>query len=159
YRNVDLSAGTGHGAGSGRHESLTLNFLIFSEPRLPVLGMGEVRLEAAYDSERNSMIQTTGGDPNNEMMMGGRFFPRRAYYNGGGAKQTSLQGSLNLQRVSEKATTIKLLKGVVPLTLLVEQVPVSLADDVLKAKGKKTTVGELEFTVDNVTKKAAGQFD
>ncbi len=161
WRNVDLNAiSPAHGAAPSRNESLTLNFAVFAEPRLPFLGMGEPRLEAAYDSERNSMIPKVNGDPNNDatMMLGGRF-GRRVYYNGGGYKQMSMQGSVTLQRVSEKATTIKLLRGVVPMTLLVEQRPVDLVDDVLKAKGKRTTVGELEFHIESAQKKPNAQFE
>lgn len=162
YRNVDLNTiNPAGGLAPGRHESLTLSFAVFAEPRLPFLGMGEPRIEAAYDSERNSLIPAGTGDPNNgEMMMwGGRGFGRRVYYNGGGYKQMSLQGSLNLQRVSEKATTIKLLRGVVPMTLLVDQQPVSLSDDILKAKGRKTAVGDLEFTIESARKTANSQVE
>lgn len=130
-----------------RHESLTLNVTLYAEPRLPFLSVGEPRIEAAYDSEKNSMIPKAMGNPGDEV--NGRMF--RRYY-GGGHKQMSMQTGMNLVRVSEKASSIKLIRGVVPCTLLVEQRPMSLSDDILKAKGKKVTIGELEFTIEDVTK-------
>jgi hypothetical protein len=150
FRNIDLGT---------INPRAPANLALFAEPRLPFLGMGEVRIEAAYDSERNSMIPR---EPINENMMdggmwGGGMRIGRRYYNGG-YKQTSMQVGMNLTRMSEKASTIKLLKGVVPVTLLVEQKPITLADPFLSAKGKKTTAGEIEFTIETVQKMPNNQF-
>jgi hypothetical protein len=162
YRNIELSAfNPKAGAASARSESLTFNIALFSEPRLPFLGIGEIRLDVAYDSERNSMIPKNVNDPNGEMMggpWGGGFRMGRRYY-GGGYKQMSIQSGFQIERISEKASTIKLIKGVAPVTLLVEQKPVMLTDDIMKAKGKKTTVGELEFNIESVTKKPNDQYE
>jgi hypothetical protein len=149
-RSVDLNtSGT-----PSRNESLTLNLTLFAEPRLPFLSVGEPRLEAAYDSEKNSMIPRPVVNPGDEL--GGRVF--RSRYYGGGHKQMSMQAGMNLVRVSEKAGAIKYIRGVVPCTLLVEQRPMTLSDDILKAKGKKQTVGELEFHIEDVQKQANGQY-
>lgn len=157
YRNVDLTfANPAAGASpSARNESLTLNVNLFAEPRLPFLGMGDVRLEVAYDNERNSMIPPSQIDPSNEF--GGRVI-RRSYYNGG-YKQVSMQGSISLTRLSEKATVLKHVKGVIPVTLLVEQKPVTLADNILKVKNKKTQVGDIEFTIESVLSKGNSQYE
>lgn len=158
FKNVDLTAPESRLA-AARQESLTFNFMVHAEPRLPFLHMGDVRLEAAYDNEKNSLIPKQPLDPNDPAMMGpnGMFVSRR-YYNG--YKQGSMQGSFRLERLSEKGTIIKELRGLVPVTLLVEQKPVDLAaDDLLNTKNKKTTVGELDFTLDSVTKKPNGVFD
>jgi len=84
-------------------------------------------------------------------------FIGRRYY-GGGYKQMYMQASLQLHRVSEKATTIKLIRGVVPVTLLVEQKPVDIVDDFLKGKGKKKQIGDLEFSVEDVKKDPNNQY-
>jgi hypothetical protein len=159
YRNIDLSSGVAPGSASARSESLTLNLTLFAEPRLPFLGMGEVRIDAAYDSERNSMIPPNQNPNHYEEFnpWGGGMRLGRRYY-GGGYKQMSMQTGLSLTRISEKATTIKVIRGVVPVTILVEQKPVDLVDDFLKAKGKKTTVGELEFNIENVQKQPNNQY-
>ncbi|MFO0879994.1 MAG: hypothetical protein U0840_21830 [Gemmataceae bacterium] len=157
YRNIDLS---NHNAGSGappRQETLTLNVTLFAEPRLPFLGLGEPRVDAAYDSEKNSLLVPVNVVDGNENapFAGGRI--GRRYYNGG-YKQMSLQASLALQRISEKATSIKLIRGVLPVTVLVEQKPIDLSTDILNAKGKKMTVGDLEFNIESVQKMPNNQF-
>jgi hypothetical protein len=156
YRNVDLSAA----GAANRHETLTFNFTLFAEPRLPFLGQqGDLRVEAAYDSERNSMLMPSSTDPNHfEGGPWGGVRVSRRYYNGG-YKQMQLGVALQLNRVSEKATSLKLLKGVVPVSLLVETKPIILADKVLSAKGKKTTVGDIEFHIENVQKQANNRIE
>jgi hypothetical protein len=158
YRNVELSTINPRApAAPPRQESLTFNIALFAEPRLPFLGAGEVRLEVAYDSERNSLIPRDASGDMMEGLGGGMRFARTRYY-GGGHKQMSMQVGFNLNRVSEKATTIKVLKGVVPVTLLVEQKPIIVADNFLSSKGKKTLAGDVEFNIENVQKMANNQF-
>lgn len=152
YRNIDLNNVPPAGGAVNRTETLTLNFSLFAEPRLAFLGMGEVRLEAAYDSERNSMLPAAATSP--EMMWGGI---SRRHYNGG-YKQQHLSVGVQLSRVSEKASDLRLLRGVVPVTLLVETRPIVLAEKVFDAKGKKVNVGDLEFHLENVQKMANNQY-
>jgi hypothetical protein len=135
-----------------RSEQLTLSLTLFAEPRLPILKLGEVRLDAAYDSEKNSMLVPP--DP-----PGGPFAGRgiaRSYYYGGG-KQLSAQTQVQLARPSAKATSVKLLRGVIPVTLLVEQKPLLVTDKLMSAKGKKVVVGDAEFNFGDVKKLANGQ--
>jgi hypothetical protein len=146
YRTIDLESGT-----SSRSESLHLNLALFSEPRLPLLSVGAARLDVAYDSERNSMIPKDREDG----LVRGR--SRRFY--GSAYKRMSMHVSLSLNRVSEKATTLRLIRGVVPVTLLVEQKPVELSDDALKAKGKKVTVGDLDFHIEGVEKQGNDEYE
>jgi len=160
YRNIDLSTTNSAISAEGRSDSLTFNFQVFAEPRLPFLTMGEVRIDAAYDSEKNSMLVPVideSHNPNNPWG-GGRWGGRR-YYGGGGNKQMSMQASVPLQRTSQKATALKELRGVLPVSLLVEQKPMPIAEKILTAKGKKTTIGDLEFHVETVTKKPNNVID
>jgi len=147
YRNVDLSTTNPDGPTGGRSENLTFTFTIFAEPRLPFMSMGEVRVESAYDDLRNSMVlRSPPNDPNG---MWGRMGVR---YYGGNYKQMSMQATINLERRSEKATTLKRLKGVIPMTVLVQQKPITVADKILSAKGTKKKIGDLEFNVQDVKK-------
>ena len=158
HRNIDLSTSNAATSAEGRSDSLTFNFQIFAEPRLPFLNMGEVRIEAAYDSEKNSMLVPVidEANPNNFNGMG---WGGRRYYGGGGNKQMSMQASVSLQRTSQKATTLKELRGVLPVSLLVEQKPMPIAEKILTAKGKKSNIGDLEFTIETVTKKPNNLFE
>jgi hypothetical protein len=139
-------------------ETLAFSFMVCSEPRLPLLGMGQVKIDAAYDTEKNSMIPPTnnGLDPTDfrvAMGMKGRWMTRY----GGGNRTCQMQTDLNLVRPSVKATAIKVLRGSIPVTLLVEQKPVVLADDILKAKGKKVNVGTTMFAFEDASELPAGK--
>ena len=148
YKNVDLTQ-IGHG-NNARSESLTLSFAIQSEPKLPLLGIGQPRVTEAFDSEKNSILVPS--DPNqyvDEMGIGrgGRFYPRY----GNGNRMWYQQTQINLARVSEKATSVKVIRGALPVTLLSEQKAHVIAEKVLEAKGKKAVVGTTSLVVEEVT--------
>jgi hypothetical protein len=146
YKHVDLTQ-TGRGA-VNRSESLTFMFSVQSEPRLPILGIGEARLSAAFDSEKNSMLIPSNPNELNEWDgRRGRYTARYGNGNRGWYQQSQVQ----LNRVSEKASTLKVLRGSVPLTLLSEQVPHVVADNILKGKGKKETIGTTTIIIEEVT--------
>src|SRR5262249_23610488 len=157
YRNVELALVNPRGAAPAtRPESLTLSLTLFAEPRLPSMHLGHVRVEAAYDNENHSLLpRRSSPDP-----FGGPFpgMVRRSYLYGGGNKQINMQTSLNLHRGSSRATSVKLLRGVVPVTVLVEQKPVVLAEKILKGKGKKKTIDDVSFTILDVTKVGNNQY-
>jgi hypothetical protein len=159
HRNIDLSTSNAAMSAEGRSDSLTFNFQVFAEPRLPFLTMGEVRIEAAYDSEKNSMLVPAIDEGNLNNFNNMRFGGGRRYYGGGGNKQMTMQASVSLQRTSQKATTLKELRGVLPVSLLVEQKPMPIAEKILTAKGKKSTIGDLEFHIETVTKKPNNLFE
>jgi hypothetical protein len=136
-RTVDLDATT------ARTESLTFNFQVFAEPRLGFAHAEPVRLKAAYDDLRHSLLV------------------RRAPFEAHAGATPTLTGmlhslnmtaSVELQRPSSKATRMTLLRGVIPVSLLVEQKEVALAEKILEAKGKKMTLDDIEFHIKQVTK-------
>jgi hypothetical protein len=131
-------------------ESLVLSFQVWSEPRLPMLGVGAVKLDAAYDSEKNSMLPGPGTPAEmTDFRFGGpaRWISRY----GNGNRSLQMQTEVNLSRPSVKASSIKVLRASLPVTLLVEQKPVVLAEQVLRAKGRKVTVGSTTFHFEDVS--------
>jgi hypothetical protein len=144
-KTVELSTLPNTGGGAQRSESLTFTFSIFSEPKLPLMGVGEPRVTVALDNENRSMLPVQG---NNDAMGGpfgrriGGFYGYRSYFQ---------QTSLNLRRPAETSKSVKLLKGTVALTLLADQKPMVVTDNILKAKGKKDTVGKTTFDIQDVT--------
>ncbi len=146
YKTVDLTQG--NPGAVNRNEQLTFMFSIQSEPRLPILGVGETRLTEAFDSEKNSMLIPS--NPNDPNQWNGRGGPYIARY-GNGNRSCYQQAQVQLNRVSEKAGTLKVLRGTLPVTLLSEQIPQVVAENVLKGKGKKATIGTTSITVDDVT--------
>jgi hypothetical protein len=145
-------------APAAAEESLALTFAIYSEPRVPLLGVGEIKLDAAYDTEKNSMLPPAVNageffDPRFGVMRG-RFVARY----GNGNRTYFMQSQLNLTRPSLKAAAIKVLRGSVPVTLLAEQKPVVLTDKILSAKGKKVTAGTTTFHFEDVTETPGKQY-
>ena len=151
-RSIDFSTLPKVPNGVRRSDSLTFTFSICSEPKLPLLGVGEPRLEAAYDDEHNSMIPPHTG-------AGGFGRANRvvARY-GNGFRSFSHQMQVGLARPSEKATAVKLLKGSVPVTLLVSEKPEVVTDKILEAKGKKFSTGGATFAIEEVAATAANQY-
>jgi hypothetical protein len=139
-------------------ETLTLNFSIFSEPRLPLLGVGEIKLDAAYDTEKNSMLPAAGNPDNYFDPRFGIMRTRFTARYGNGNRTFQMHSQFNLFRPSLKATGIKLIRGSVPVTLLSEQKPVVIADKVLTAKGKTVTVGTTTFRIEDVRETPGKQF-
>jgi hypothetical protein len=151
YRNLDFGLIGKGGAAASRNESLTLVFSVFAEPRLPLLGMGEVRLDAAYDTEKNSMlVPTGGGEEGFDPRMGGMWRGRWISRYGMGNRMMSMQTQVNLARPSEKATGVKVIRGRVPVTLLAEQKPMVIADNILKAKGTRKKIDATSFHIEDV---------
>lgn len=144
-RNIDLSIVNRNTGPGQRNESLVFSFTIFVEPRLAILGMGDVKLTSAYDNENNSLLPGHGPQDPDSMpwQMGIRRWSSGRY----GNRSNSLQTSVALRRVSEKASSIKVLRGSVPINLLAEQKPVVIADKVLAARGKKVQVGSTSILV------------
>jgi hypothetical protein len=132
-----------------RNETLTFHFTIHSEPKLPLLGVGEIRLDAAYDNERNSLIPARNDpNPHDEMPLGAKGV---RWSSGRYSQRTySMQTSLTLNRSSDKASSIKVLRGAIPVMLLTEQKPIVVADPILKGKGTTKTIDGMTISIQGV---------
>jgi hypothetical protein len=153
YRNTDFGLVGNAASAPQRNETLTLIFQVFSEPRIPLLGVGEARLQAAYDNDKNSMLAPVNNAGNEAMIWGGGAFMGHRVISryGNGNRSYMQQTQLQLHRRSERATKVKVVRGELPVTLLVEQKPVVVADNILKAKGTKHTAGTTTFHFDDIT--------
>ncbi len=125
-------------------ESMYFSFNIMTEPKLPILGLGEVKLLEARDELGNSMVLTRNGAGNFE------FGGRRYYRYGGGYRQYQHNAQAYLTWPVKAARQVRLLKGVVPVTVLAEQRPAIVIDKVLTAKGKKFKAGTIEIDIEDV---------
>ncbi len=155
-RTVDFSSFPRDNPEVARWNELMFAFTVHAEPRLPLLSLGEPRLSAAYDNENNSMIPPAGADkkePPNPQLFGYR--PNRAYY--GGNRTLTLTNQIELVRPSPKSTALKLLRGSVPVTILVEQKPEVVSDQLATAKGKKLRVGTTTFVIEDLSETPAKQ--
>lgn len=143
FRNIDLNQGAG--TTNRRTDSLTLGMNIGTEPRLPLLGVGEPRLSMAIDNLDQSLLGPMPGEPG---WNGGAI--RHVSRYGNGYRSQSQGFSATMRRAGERSTHIKLVRGSVSCVVLVEQRPVALSSDILKAKGQTATVGTTSFSIEDV---------
>jgi hypothetical protein len=143
FRNIDLNQAPG--TATRRTDSLTLGLNLNGEPRLPLLGVGEPRLSLALDNLDQSLL---GPLPGEAGWTGGA--TRHISRYGNGYRSQSQGFSAPMRRVSERATHIKLVRGSVSCVVLVDQKPVPLTQEILKAKGQTAVVGTTSFTIEEV---------
>ncbi len=122
-----------------RWENLTFQFGIMLEPRTPLLGMAPVQLLEATDDLGNSMLLP----PADTSRANRPFFHSREFIQ---------EASTSLVRVSPEARLVKRLRGVVPLTLLVEQKPEFIVDGVTEARNKNFKSAQTELVVQALEK-------
>lgn len=134
--------------GGQNSESMSFSFYILAEPKLPILGLGEVKLTDVRDELGNSMVLVKPGG--NGIEAGGR----RYYRGGSGYRQFQYHAQAQLAWPVKAARHAQVLKGVAPVTVLAEQRAAIVIDKVLEAKGKKFKAGSIELHIEEV--KAAG---
>jgi hypothetical protein len=122
-------------------EQLNCNLNIIVEPKMPLLGIGEIKLLAAFDDQNHSLL--AGG--NRAINASG---PRSYRY--GGYRSYSQQVHVSLVWGAKTARTVRLLKGSMPVTLLAEQKPLIVVDKILAAQGRKLQQGTAHLDVEEV---------
>ncbi len=131
---------------SQRSEQLSFSFNVVAEPRLPLLGLGAPKVTFAVDELDQSMVPSPLGRVGYESHYGG-------YY---GYRTSVLQTQVQLAGTGGTARTVKLLRGTVPVTLLAEQRPEIVVEDVLKVKNKKFEGKDVALDIEEV-KEAPGK--
>jgi hypothetical protein len=134
--------------GQSGNESLQLMLLVAVEPRLPIMKVGQVKLLLAEDGENHSMC-SNGNRP---------YYPWEFdYFYGGNRRAYCQQTNVGLTWPSKTSKTVKVIKGLVPVTLLADQKPTVVTDNLLGSKGKKFKVGTSEFHIEDVSPMAGGK--
>ena len=128
-----------------------IKFLLFPLIKfgLPILKTGQIKLSVAEDDEGHSMIPKNE-NPNNNMS-------NRVYY-GWGWRGYMQQVQAPLAWSSKSSRTVKMLKGLIPVTLLADQKPSIVTDKLLASKGKKYKVGDATFHVEEITEMPGKQY-
>ena len=135
--------------GSPTSESLQVNLTVAVEPKLPVLRLGVVRLTAAQDEQKQSMLAGR-----TEIGNGGG----RSFYYGGGYRSYVHQTQAPLVFPSRTSRIVRILKGLIPVTLLADQKPAVVTDHLLSAKGKKLQTGVATFLIEDISELAGKQY-
>jgi hypothetical protein len=120
-----------------RSEDLVLHLTISSEPKLPLLGVGEVHVSQACDDRGRSMVLAR--DPAAPEPM----------HNGPVAKSFSIGAAVALHYASPESRTIKFLRGTVPLTLLQASRPEAVMEDPAHSVGKSINISCGRLTVED----------
>jgi hypothetical protein len=123
-------------------EFLNLTLHIAAEPRLPLLRVGQVRLQTAEDEDKNSLVPRQGPQ--------GPYTPR-SYYDAGGYRCCGQQFQINLARPSPSSRLVRTLKGTLPVTLLAEQRPSITVDNLSAAKGKRFQGDGIELDFEDMS--------
>jgi hypothetical protein len=147
-RHIDFSAFPKNTGATSRSESLNFAFTVCVEPKIPLMSVDEPQLTQALDDSGRSMLLTAQVDDTGGVWAGrGRFISRY----GGGNKTCSIQTYVNLAHPSEMSRSVKIIKGSVPVTLLADQKPEVVSDDIMKAKGKKAKIGKVSFDIKEIS--------
>jgi hypothetical protein len=126
--------------GGQRSESLSFAFNVVAEPKLPLLGLGQPKLTAAVDDQDQSLVPLTFGRTSES-------FHNGYYY---GYRTTMLQTQVQLAGPAVNARTVRLLRGTLPVTILAEQRPEIVIENVLKVKNKKFEAKDVRLEIEEV---------
>ena len=121
-----------------RSETLNFSFSILSEPKLPIMQIGQAKLIEALDENGVSMKM-----PNANMH-------ESQYYNGGGYRTHNQSGFINLLWPNKEVRTVKRIKASLPVTVLAFQKPEIEVAEITKVKNKKFTGNGTEIQIDDV---------
>ncbi|HEV3084762.1 MAG TPA: HEAT repeat domain-containing protein [Gemmataceae bacterium] len=143
-----LPKNPGQQAAQQGNEFLNVSLQIATEPRLPILRTGQVKLSVAQDDEGHSMIPKAE-NPNNNMYNRGYYGFWRGYLH---------QVQAPLVWSSKSSRTVRTLKGTIQVTLLADQKPSIVTDKLLASKGKKFKVGDATFHVEEITEMPGKQY-
>jgi hypothetical protein len=134
-------------AGGGqRTETMSFMFSVVAEPKLPLLGLGQPKLTAALDDQDNSLVPPAAKNGIYETYHSG-------YY---GYRNLMLQTQVQLVGPGTLARSLKVIKGALPITLLAEQRPEIVVDQILTAKDKKVEGKDVTLEITEV-KEAPGR--
>lgn len=141
YRNLDIGGPRNGPEGPfRRHESLSINIGISTEPKIPLLNVYQPNITEALDDRNQSMLY----QQNN--------MDRQHYYDHGGYRSYSQQ--VNAQLVpSAGGKSIKVLKGTVPVRVVAVSKPKITVDKLMEVKNKTFKEGSATIVIDEVTKR------
>ena len=130
-----------------RSEQLSFTFSVVAEPKLPLLGLGQPRLSEAVDDQGRSLLPT----PQGHIVESQYGFNYYGYRNMVMQTQVQLAGHGG-------ARSVRLLKGTLPVTLLAEQKPEIVVEDILKVKNKKFEGPDVSLHIESVSEGPGGTY-
>jgi hypothetical protein len=152
-RTIQLSGLTPAGAVSRHAEQINIQFQVYSEPKNPMLQVGQAEVVSAVDEAGASLVMRPNDQNNREFSRGVR------YYGGtpNGYRSHNQSGNLNLVRADRSSTAVRSLKAKMTVTLLAGTVPEVVVPDPVKVKNGKFVGRTAELEVESVTE-AGGNY-
>lgn len=121
-----------------RSESLAFQFNVQTEPKLPLMAVGQPRLTAAFDNLGRSMLAPGG-------------YHEAGYFGHSGYRTYNYSSQVALGWPDKDARSVRLLRGTLPVVLLSEQKPDVVVDELLKVKDRTFTGPNVQLHIDSVT--------
>jgi hypothetical protein len=122
-----------------QNENLSFAFMVSSEPKVPLAGIGEPRLTKAEDENGQSLLARVDNE-----------YGVRLYDNGT-FRRFELQAQVAMHKTNKDATKAKLIRGKLPVMLLASTRPEVTVEKIAALKKKQTFTGStVELEVEDV---------
>jgi hypothetical protein len=138
-RDVTFNGKGNDGQPFKRYHVLTLRFRAYVEPRYMILDALPFQIDSATDQDHKPYTQVP-------------LVKELRHGNNRWGQLFTFDTELRIQRTADSSTSIRELKGTLPLNLVVEKKPVIVSEDLSKASGTKFRIGNdnLQVTRANV---------
>ena len=145
-QNLPLAGLPRRGIMQPRQDYLGLNFQILSEPKSPMVGIGQMIPVTAIDEQGATLIPRQG-----------QHSPRTSYYSPTASYRSfNLSASVGLTRPHRQSLRIKEFEGKIPVLILTATQPVLTIDNLLSTKQHQASSKNLEILLSNVTAMEGG---
>jgi hypothetical protein len=159
-REIDFAQLSRELAAHGRRsESLELGLTIECEPKVPILEVGTPEVQAACDDAGRPMTMTRyeGYDGNLASLVCLANGSNSWRGNGAGEKSYCVDSRISLVQPADRSRTVKTLRGTIPLTLFLKEVPDVVFDDILRGTTRPLTGNKGSVTVEDIAKESEAQ--
>jgi hypothetical protein len=122
-----------------QNENLSFAFMVSSEPKVPLAGIGEPRLTKAEDENGQSLLAR------NDNEYGVRLYDNATF------RRFELQAQVAMHKTNKDATKAKLIRGKLPVMLLASTRPELTVEKIASLKKKQSFTGStVELEVEDV---------
>jgi len=155
-RDIDLTRADADKDNERRHP-LTIAVSVHVEPRITFLKVSPARLDEAIDSEGKSLLEPVPSKtsvPKKGAMIESASASGRGTFRG----ESLTSSDIRLRRASESAKSVKLVRGVVPVKMILIRRPTVVTNKILEASGTSFRAGADSMQISRVTNQG-GSFE
>lgn len=128
------------------NDYLAINFQIYAEPKVPIVGIGQVIPVKVTDENGNSLMPRE-----NNQRHRSHYSPARPNY-----RSFNQSASVTLSRFDRDTRTVREFRGKMPVLILTETKPEITITGLLAAKEHKATAANIEVTMTNIAEVNGG---